>query len=152
LAGPDELAATLRFGQFPDAVIETRGGTWRIETPARGEGDEGAPVRGEDGATVARIAYSRGPHRVTRHTLFLAGGEQVTFVSEAGFMSQRYRLGDDLFVASPNWFRPFREFTAALSPELARRPDRVLLVALASVLTHWRISGGVYPPSYVPYK
>jgi hypothetical protein len=151
LQGPSELAATLRFKSFPQVAIETTtAGTWHVDEPARNERDGGAPVRTDDGTNVAEIAYTRrGP---ARHKLLLSGGEQVTFEAKAVFMSRRYRLGDDLLVAWPNWCRPMREFTAELSAELAVRADRVFLVALASVLTHWSISSMVYPPSYIPYK
>lgn len=64
------------------------------------------------------------------------------------FAPPRCRLGDDLFVARQNFWNPFREFTAELSPELEHRPDRVLLAGLASVLAHRSRQGPVVPTTH----
>jgi hypothetical protein len=127
-----ERLLEVRFGKDVHparAVIEATDGTWRLERIDKTE----TAVLDAAGASVASVDYSTRPQHVV-----LAGGERIPFTGKGLFAARRYRLGDDLFVARA-LFLSLREFSAQISPELAARPDRTLLIGLGSTFAHWRI-------------
>ena len=130
----------IRFGkdiQPARAVIQSADGTWRLERVDRTE----TAVLDASGAAIASVDYATRPQHVV-----LAPGERIPFTVRGLFAFRRYRLGEDLFVAAAALV-PFREFTARISPELAARPDRALLIGLASAFTHWHIGAKSSVPS-----
>jgi hypothetical protein len=128
--------AEVRFGkdvQPARAVIEAADGTWRLERIDKTQ----TAVLDTAGTAVAAIDYSSRPQHIV-----LAGGERIPFATSGLFALRRYRLGEDLFVARGSLL-PTTEFTAAISPALATRSDRSLLIGLASAFTHWRMQDTV---------
>jgi hypothetical protein len=130
----------VRFGKDvapARAVIESAAGMWRLDRVDKTE----TAVLDASGAAIAAIDYATRPQHVV-----LAGGERIPFTASGLFALRRYRLGEDLFVAGAA-LSPFREFTARISPELAGRADRALLIGLAAAFTHWRIRARSSVPS-----
>jgi hypothetical protein len=108
-----------------DAVIETADGKLSI-------GDtwgDGAMVIDEDGKPVAKARTSG---------VVLSNDETLSWKMSA-LPRNRYRLGDDLWLATPGLFSRSK-FTAELSEAMLARIDRALLVGIATILTYYAIA------------
>jgi hypothetical protein len=116
-----------------EVTIETAAGSWRIEeaVPLHRLGRILATVRTP--SEVAILDPAGNPVAVARNgEVVLAGGEALSWRQSRA--PTRYRLGDDLWVAKDSW-RSGTVFSAELSEQMLARPDRSLLVGVASILT-----------------
>ena len=122
-------------GQDVAAVLETAGGTWRIQSRV----DDVRQVYDRNGLTVATLR-----HKTMRGTdVELPSGESIHVTT--GNL-QLFGIGckvGDLASARAPFLAPQRYFKLALNDALLGRADRDLLVALSAYLTEIVVSAQV---------